>query len=427
MGASAPNIVPMHVSTSTLPSGLRVISEKITGIRSVAVGCWVDTGTRDEQPNEAGASHFLEHLLFKGSERMSARYISETFDAIGAQSNAFTSKEYTCFWARLLDTEMDLGMELLSEMLQRPAFRPTEIDSERKVVIEEINMNEDDPSDVAVEAFFTSLFANHALERPVLGTRASINGMTPEDISGYWQRRYGTGSTVVAIAGNVDHDRAVEVVMEHFGGWTQEQEAGHELAAPSFGSKVNVISRETEQAHLVIGGDSIHRTDEGRYADAVMHHILGGGMSSRLFQTIREERGLAYAVQSFSMPFAETGAWAVYVGTTPASAHTVLDLVIDEVQRMATSGVTEEELERAKGHMRGSLALSMEDTNTRMTRLGRAEVFGLPHLSLDERLAKVEAITADDVQSIAAVVLAGPKALGAVGPFEAAELERHVT
>ncbi len=392
----------------------------------MAVGCWVDTGTRDERGNEQGASHFLEHLLFKGSETMSARYISETFDAIGAQSNAFTSKEYTCFWARLLDTEIDTGLTLLAEMLQRPAFRVGEIDSERKVVIEEINMNEDDPSDVAIEAFFTSLFAGHALERPVLGTKDSINEMTPEDISGYWQRRYGTGSTVIAVAGNVSHEQAVELVSMHFGDWTREPEAGHDLESPSFGSTVNVVSRDTEQAHLVIGGDSIHRTDEGRYADAVMHHILGGGMSSRLFQTIREERGLAYAVQSFSMPFAETGAWAVYVGTTPASAHTVLDLVIAEVEQMAANGVTDEELERAKGHMRGSLALSMEDTNTRMTRLGRAEIIGLPHLSLDERLAKVEAIAADDVRSIAAAVLEGPKALGAVGPFEAADLERHV-
>lgn len=417
----------MHVSTTTLPSGLRVVTEKIAGIRSVAIGCWVDTGTRDERPNEAGASHFLEHLLFKGSERMSARYISETFDAIGAQSNAFTSKEYTCFWARLLDTEIGVGMELLAEMLQRPAFRTNEIDSERNVVIEEINMNEDDPSDVAVEAFFTSLFADHALERPVLGTRTSITEMTPDDIAGYWERRYGTGSTVVAIAGNVEHDDAVELVVEHFGEWTAEKEAGHELETPSFGSRVNVVSRETEQAHLVIGGDSIHRTDEGRYADAVMHHILGGGMSSRLFQSIREDRGLAYAVQSFSMPFAETGAWAVYVGTTPANTHTVLDLVIEEVQAMANAGVTEDELERAKGHMRGALALSMEDTNTRMTRIGRAEVFGLPHLSLDERLAKVDAITAADVQEIAGTVLAGSKAIGAVGPFEAADLERHVS
>lgn len=287
-------------------------------------------------------------------------------------------------------------------------------------------MNEDDPSDVAVEAFFTSLFSGHALERPVLGTRESITGMTPEDIAGYWRRRYGTGSTVVAIAGNVEHERAVAMVEEYFGDWVAEEETGHVLVAPTFGSRVNVVSRDTEQAHLVIGGDSIDRTDDDRYADTVMHHILGGGMSSRLFQSVREERGLAYAVQSFSMPFAETGAWAVYVGTTPSSTDTVLELVLGEAEKMATSGVSEEELDRAKGHMRGALALSMEDTNTRMTRLGRAEVFGLPHLSLDERLAKVEAITADDVQKIAGRVLAGPMAIGAVGPFEAADLEHYV-
>ena len=415
----------MPVEVSKASNGLTVVTESILSIRSVAVGCWVDAGTRDERPNEAGAAHFLEHLLFKGSERLSARDISETFDEIGAQSNAFTSKEYTCFWARLLDADLDTGLDLLAEMLQRPAFRPSEIDSERLVVIEEINMNEDDPSDVAVEAFVEALFAGHDLERPVLGTRESIRNMTPDDIAGFWQRRYGSGSSVVAAAGNVDHARVVELVDKYFGEWTEE-DASHELSPLQVTPRVNVIHRDTEQTHIVYGGESIDRLDDGRYADSVMHHILGGGMSSRLFQKVREERGLAYAVQSFSMPFAETGAWAVYVGTTPATAHTVLEIITEEITEIATNGITVEELDRAKGHMRGSLALSMEDTNTRMIRVGRSEILGLPHLSLDERLAKIEAITVDDISEIAQRTLLGPRVMGAVGPFESADFEKYV-
>ena len=415
----------MHVEISETAAGLTVVTENIPDIRSVAVGCWVDTGTRDERPNEAGAAHFLEHLLFKGSERLSARDISETFDAIGAQSNAFTSKEYTCFWARLLDTDLDTGIDLLAEMLQRPAFREQEIDSERHVVIEEINMNEDDPSDVAVEAFVGALFEGHALERPVLGTRTSVMEMTPDDISGYWRRRYGSGTSVMSVAGNAEHAEVVSLIDKYFGEWVEE-DGSHELGPPDVARRVEVVGRDTEQTHIVYGGESIDRIDDRRYADSVLQHILGGGMSSRLFQKVREERGLAYAVQSFAMPFAETGAWAVYAGTTPATAHTVLEIITEEIESVASDGVTAEELDRAKGHMRGSLALSMEDTNTRMIRLGRSQIIGLPHLTLDERLAKIEAITLADVAEVAARTLAGPRVIGAVGPFESSDFEQYL-
>ena len=415
----------MHVETSHSSSGLKVVTEAIPGIRSVAVGCWIDTGTRDERPNETGASHFLEHLLFKGSERLSAREISEAFDSIGAQSNAFTSKEYTCFWARLLDTDLDTGLDLLGEMLQRPAFRPHEIDSERQVVIEEINMNEDDPADVAVEAFMTTLFKNHVLERPVLGTRQSITDVTPNDIEGYWRRRYGSETAVLSVAGNVEHRRVVELVDKYFGEWRSE-DGSHAFEQPQVLPQVNVVERDTEQVHLVFGGESINRIDDARFADSVLQHILGGGMSSRLFQKVREERGLAYAVQSFSMPFAETGSWAVYVGTTPATAHAVMEIITEEIEEIVENGVTAEELERAKGHMRGALALSMEDTNTRMIRIGRSEVFGLPHLNADERLERVEAITLAHISDIAERTMRGPWVMGAVGPFEPADFERYV-
>jgi predicted Zn-dependent peptidase len=418
-------MAPMHYDLSTLPNGLRIITEPMPSLRSVAVGCWIDTGTRDENPNEAGASHFLEHLLFKGSEALSARQISERFDSMGAESNAFTSKDHTCFWARLLDDDLDEGLGILAEMLERPAFRSHEIDAERHVVIEEINMSEDDPADVAFEEFTRAVFAGHPLESPVLGTRESVRGMTRDDIAGYWKRRYGAGSTVLALTGSVDHDEVVEMVAGAFGDWSGES-VDHEYASLELATVANVVTRDTEQAHVVIGGEGLDRGDERRWAFEVMNHILGGGMSSRLFTTIREERGLVYTVYSFRTSYADTGAWGVYAGTTPDQVHTVLDLIHTELDKMASDGVSSDELERARGAMRGGLALAMEDANSRMIRLGRDELIGAPHLSVGERLAMVEAVTREDIQAIAQTLLQGPKVIGAVGPFGQSQLESYL-
>ncbi|HJR93508.1 MAG TPA: pitrilysin family protein [Acidimicrobiia bacterium] len=416
----------MHYDLTVLPNGLRVITEEMPSLRSIAVGCWVDTGTRDERPNEAGASHFLEHLLFKGSERLSARTIAETFDAIGAESNAFTSKDYTCYWARLLDQDLPTGLEILAEMLQRPAFRQKEIDAERHVVIEEINMNEDDPSDVAFEEFTQAVFAGHPLERPVLGTKDSIREMSRDDIAGYWGRRYTAGSTVIALAGSVDHDQVVKLVDSLFGEWSGDA-IDHDSSPSEPTPHVRIVERDTEQAHLVIGGSGIDRADERRWSFQVLHHVLGGGMSSRLFDEIREQRGLAYAVYSFRMAHADAGAWGVYVGTTPAQTATALELIEKEIAGVVADGITPDELERAKGSMRGGLALALEDANSRMVRLGRDELTGAPHYSVDERLALLDAVTLDDVRQVAADVMTGPRVLGAVGPFAEGDLDRFLT
>ncbi len=415
----------MYYDLTTLPNGLRVITETMPGIRSVAAGAWVDTGTRDELPNEAGSSHFLEHLLFKGSERISAVEISRSFDRMGAQSNAFTSKEYTCFWARLLDDDLDVGMEMLGEMLQRPAFRSDEIDSERHVVIEELNMSEDDPQDVVFERFTEAAFAGHVLEMPILGTRESIMGMTRDDITGYWKRRYGASSTVFAIAGAVEHDQAVEVVSRYFGDWSGAP-VSHEWADHNFSPSVRVEVKDTEQANLVVGGQGIARGDDRRYAFDVMHHILGGGMSSRLFQTIREERGLVYSVYSFALPFADAGAWGVYVGTTPDQIDTVMELVNLELAAIMSEGITDEELDRAKSNMRGSMALGFEDANSRMVRLGKRELTGGEHVSISDHIARVEKVTRQDVIDVAQDFLGGPRVIGAVGPFAEADLETYL-
>ncbi len=411
---------------TTLDNGLRIVTETMPSVRSIAVGCWVDTGSRDERKEEAGCSHFLEHLLFKGSERLSAQDIAQAFDAVGARSNAFTSKEYTCYWAQMRDEDLPMGLDLLAEMLQRPAFRPEEIASESQVVLEEINMNEDDPSDVAHDQFARTLWGNHALARPVLGSRESINAMGRDVIDGYWSRRYTASATVIAVAGHVEHDDVVRVVSDRFGSW-DGREIERETEHAEVRTAVGVKTRDTEQAHLVLGGEGMARGDARRFAFGLLNHIMGSGMSSRLFRVIREERGLAYAVYSFRMPYADSGAFGVYVGTTPSQTAEVLRLTRAELDQAVAEGVTADELERAKGNMKGSLALSMEDTNSRMVRLGRHELTGIEHLTLDETVARIEAVTLEEVHDVARAVYDGPLVLGAVGPFTAGDLEAHIT
>ncbi len=416
----------MDHELTTLPNGLRVITEAMPSVRSIAVGAWVDTGSRDEIGLEAGCSHFLEHLLFKGTEELSAQAIAEAFDAVGARSNAFTSKEYTCFWAQLRDEDLPMGLGLLGEMLQRPAFREDEIESEHHVVLEEINMNDDDPSDVAHDQFAEALWGQHVLALPVLGTRETIAAMTRDVIAGYWKRRYHPKTVVIAASGNLEHAAMVDLVEERFGTWTGT-DAGHTFTRPTIVSNVKVVERDTEQAHLVIGSEGLDRADERRFSFGILNHVLGGGMSSRLFREIREERGLAYAVYSFRMPYADSGAFGVYVGTTPHQTAQVLELAREQIAKVAAEGITLDELDRAKGYTKGSLALSMEDTNSRMVRLGRHELTGVEHLSLDETVARIEAVTLQDVHDVAAEVLGGPFVIGAVGPFDEIALSRHVS
>ena len=415
----------MHYQLTTLPNGLRVISQDMPSVRSATIGAWVDTGSRDETEVEAGASHFLEHLLFKGSKQLDAHQIAEGFDALGARHNAFTSKEYTVFWAKVRDADLGFAVEVLSEMLQRPAFRQDEIDSERHVVLEEINMNEDDPTDVAHELFIRKLWSRHPLAPPILGTRDSINAMDRDVISEYWRRRYTPHTVVISASGRIDHDVLVEQIGERFGDW-QGGDTSRPVIAAGAAQGVALRTKDTEQAHLVLGGPGLKRDDDRRWAADVVDHVFGGGMSSRLFREVREQRGLAYAVHSFRLPFLETGANAIYVGTTPSQAPEVLKLIRSECDKLVSHGLTEDELERAKGHVKGSLALSLEDSNSRMSRLGRNELVGMTHYSVDQVVEKIEAVTAQETIDIAAQMYSGPFVLGAVGPFESDELESYV-
>src|SRR5689334_8227225 len=412
------------VSRTILPGGLRVVTETLPAVRSVALGIWVGVGSRDEDLAHAGATHYLEHLLFKGTSRRTALEISAEMDAAGGEMNAFTAKEYTCYYARVLDADLPLAVDILSDMVTSSLITPKDVDAERNVVLEEIAMNDDDPSDTVHEAFTAKLFGDTPLGRPILGTTESINGITRDQIFEHYQAQYTPEHLVVAAAGNLDHDTVVELVRQAFGPVLDRaaEPAAPRLAGDQQGQAAGVgttlVSRGIEQANLVLGCQALARTDERRFALGVLNAAFGGGMSSRLFQEVREKRGLAYSVYSFSGQHADTGIWGVYVGCLPSKADEVLSICRDEIGKVIDGGLTDAELERGKGQLRGSIVLGLEDPSSRMSRLGKAELV-YPNLEpVDEILAAIEAVSHDEIRAIAADVLARPKALAVVGPFD---------
>ena len=413
------------IRVTRLDSGITVVTERMPGSHSASVGFWVGAGSRDEDPAVAGASHFLEHRLFKGTDTRSALEIAETVDAVGGEVNAFTTKEYTAYYARLLDTDLDLALDILSDIIWAPAFRPDEIEAERQVILEEILMHEDEPSDLVHDVFTEALFPEHPLGREILGDAGTIGSMARDDIASFFGQHYRPASIVVAAAGNVEHDRVAEGIERRFAG---PDGAGPErrTGIESPPRPVAVAKRPTEQAHLVVGVRGLPVHDEDRFALSALNHVLGGGMSSRLFQEVREKRGLAYSVYSYRVGYAEAGVLAVYAGTAPGRAREVLSLVRDELDRVRDECISEDELERAKGHLKGSLALSLEDSASRMSRLGRAVLVHGEVLTFDELVERTESVTLDDVARVAKRVLANERVLAVVGPFDEEDLAEHV-
>jgi predicted Zn-dependent peptidase len=415
------------VQRSVLPGGLRVITESLPAVRSAALGIWAGVGSRDEDRDHAGATHYLEHLLFKGTGRRSALEISAEMDAVGGELNAFTAKEYTCYYARVLDSDLPLAIDVLSDMVNNSVIAPRDVDAERGVILEEIAMNEDDPSDLVHEAFAAQLFGDTPLGRPILGTVDSINSISRDRIWEHYRARYTPDRLVVAAAGSVDHDKVVELVARAFGPvLSGDREPapprlGGSAAGDATGTGVTLVSRPIEQANLVLGCAGLARSDPRRFALGVLNSALGGGMSSRLFQEVREKRGLAYSVFSFSSQHAEAGLWGIYAGCLPAKADDVLAICRDEVAKVIADGLTDEELDRGKGQLRGSIVLGLEDPSSRMSRLGKSELVHPRLEPVEEILAAIEAVTATDVQEIAAAVLGQPKALAVVGPFDDAD------
>ena len=419
------------VRKTVLPGGLRVVTEFLPAVRSVALGIWVGVGSRDEDQSHVGATHYLEHLLFKGTGKRTALDISAEMDAVGGEMNAFTAKEYTCYYARVLDSDLPLAIDVLSDMVTSSLIEPKDVDAERNVVLEEIAMNEDDPSDSVHEAFTTRLFGDTPLGRPILGTVESINAITREQIFEHYHARYTPPHLVISAAGNLDHDTVVGCVQAAFGpvlsGFADASPAVPRLRdagglwdgyGPAAGSGATLVSRPIEQANLVLGCEGLSRTDDRRFALGVLNAALGGGMSSRLFQEVREKRGLAYSVYSFASQHADTGLWGIYVGCLPSKADEVLSICSTEVAKVVAEGLTDAELDRGKGQVRGGIVLGLEDPSSRMTRLGKAELVYPSLEPVDDILAAIDAVTRDDIQEIASEVLTRPKVLAVVGPFE---------
>jgi predicted Zn-dependent peptidase len=411
--------LPQGIELTTLGDGLRVVTESVPGVRSVALGMWVRTGSRDEEVAQAGVSHFLEHLLFKGTERHSAIELSELWDGLGAATNAATSKESTHLHARFLDEHTEEAFDLMSEMLLAPALPPEEIDSEREVVLEEIAMYEDEPSDRVHDVLAEAIHGDHPLGRRVLGRAEVIASIPVPDIAGYHDARYIAPNIVVGAAGHVDHERIVELAGQRLSAASAGSPASVNGGEPEAGPQLLFYPKETEQYHICFGGPGIARADDRRYALALLDSIFGGSVSSRLFREVREKRGLAYSVGSYTDQYIERGVVAMYVGTRADNVAECCEIIGRELVRLSAEGVTDEELARAKEHVKGRMVLGLEATASRMARIARGTLFDVPILSLDQMLAEVDSVEADDIAELARTFY-DPTRLAAacVGPDE---------
>lgn len=406
------------------PSGLRIVTEEIPNVRSAAFGIWVNVGSRDESSKVAGASHFLEHLLFKGTKTRTALDISSSIEAVGGEMNAFTSKEYTCFYARVIDSDLPLAIDVISDLITSSIARPEDVEAERKVVLEEISMRDDDPSDLVHDLFSETFYGDTPVGRPILGTVESINGLSRASIFNYYKKRYLPKDLVVAVAGNIKHQRVIDQVIQALS--TDDfltgvsDRASMRIATPvkRVGKQVGLVYRKTEQAHLFLGVDGVARNDERRFAMSVLSAALGGGMSSRLFQEIREKRGLAYSVYTYAQQFAGTGMLGCYAGCSPQKAKEVVSIIREIFDDVAVNGLTHEELIRAQGAVRGALVLSQEDTGSRMSRIGKSELVHGEVLSFDEILGAISAVTSSQIRELAGEFLTKSPTLAVVGPFK---------
>ncbi|QAY70578.1 M16 family metallopeptidase [Xylanimonas protaetiae] len=415
------------IRRSVLPGGVRVLTEHMPGQRSATVGAWVGVGSRDEVDGHFGSTHFLEHLLFKGTARRSAMDIAEAFDAVGGEANAATGKEHTCYYARVLDTDAPMAIDVISDMVTSARLDADELETERGVILEELAMNDDDPSDVVHEEFSQAVLGTHPLGRPIGGTPDTINAVPRDAVWEHYRWHYRPETLVVAAAGGVDHDTVVGQVTEALvhGGWSLEEAvAPRERRAtteqvegvPTEGIALSV-RRPVEQANVIVGSTGLTATDDRRFALSVLNAVLGGGMSSRLFQEIREKRGLAYSTYSFASGHGGLGTFGLYAGCAPAKVDVVEKLLHEELDRLASDGITATELTRSVGQLSGGLVLGLEDSGSRMSRLGKAELVFGEILSLEESLERIRAVTADDVRDLAADLAGRPRSVVRVGPF----------
>ncbi|RLV48901.1 insulinase family protein [Nocardioides mangrovicus] len=415
--------VVSRVRRTVLPGGLRVVTEDLPGVRSAAVGVFVGVGSRDEAPTLSGASHFLEHLLFKGTPERTAMEISAALDAVGGEFNAYTAKEYTCYHARVLDDDLPMAVDVLGDMLTSSLVSAADVDAEREVILDEIAMHDDDPEDVVHNLFAEHAWAGVPLGKPIAGRPDTIRALTRAQVQRYYRRHYTAPRTTVAVAGHLDHTEVVRLVRKAFSrhGFLDAADARPE--APRVAGSPRALrpgevraTRASEQVNLVLGMRGITRSDSRRYALGVLNATLGGGTSSRLFQEVREQRGLAYSVYSFASAYSDSGMVGVAAGCLPGKVADVLAVSRAELAKVAESGITDDELVRARGQLRGGLVLGLEDTGSRMSRLGEAELFHERLLGVDEVLERIEGVTLDDVRTVAGELFSGRETLALVGP-----------
>ncbi|MDO4044992.1 M16 family metallopeptidase [Clavibacter michiganensis] len=413
----------VRVRRSVLPSGVRILSEDVPGSRSATIGMWVAVGSRDEQPGDLGSTHFLEHLLFKGTPSRTALDIAVSFDAVGGEHNAVTAKEYTCYYAKVQDRDLGMAVDVLADMVTSSLIDAEEFETERGVILEELAMADDDPGDVVSERFFEAVLGDHPLGRPIGGSPEDIEAAERDAVVAHYRRNYRPQDLVITAAGSVDHDALVARVT------TGLERAGWDLsvaAAPvarrtgstpviTRGSGLVVVDRPIEQTNILLGVPGLAASDDRRPALAMLNSVLGGGMSSRLFQEVREKRGLAYSVYSFGASYSDAGVFGLYAGCTAAKTEQVSRLMVEEFRKLAEENVTEEELARAFGQLSGQSALALEDSDTRMSRLGRSEITTGEYVDLDETLVRLSRVTAEDVRVLAADLISRPLSIAAVG------------
>jgi predicted Zn-dependent peptidase len=411
------------IRRSVLPSGVRILSEQVPGARSATIGYWVAVGSRDETPTTYGSTHFLEHLLFKGTLTRSALDIAVSFDSVGGEHNAMTAKEYTCYYAKIQDRDLPMAIDVIADMFTSSVLDVGEFDNERGVILEELAMADDDPSDVTSERFFEAVLGDHPLGRPIGGNAETITAVSRDAVWNHYRANYRAQDVVITVAGAVDHDVLVAEVSAALvrADWNLSA-----YAAPverrtadggviERGSPLVVVQRPIEQANLILGVPGLAAADPRRATLTVLNSILGGGMSSRLFQEIREKRGLAYSVYSFSPSYSDAGLFGIYAGCSPAKTSQVAELMLSEFRLLARDGVTDEEMRRASGQLSGASALALEDSDTRMSRLGRSELTLGEFLDLDESLRRIALVTPENVRELAEELVARPLSIAAVG------------
>ena len=422
------------VRRSVLPSGVRILTEHVPGSQSVSVSFSVAVGSRDETNNHFGSTHFLEHLLFKGTKTRTAMDIAVAFDSVGGSSNASTGKEHTSYYAKAQDKALPIAVEVIADMLTSSLIDETEFENERPVILEELAMNDDDPQDVVHEAFSSAVLGDHPLGRPIGGTIETITAVSRAAVWEHYQNNYRPQDLVVAAAGSVDHQELIKLVEQGLAtaGWDlglQAKPVPRRLlnrAKISRGSKLNVIHRPISQVNIMVGSEGLYVDDPRRYAMGVLNTVLGGGMSSRLFQEIREKRGLAYSVYSFNQGYSDAATFGLYAGCSPAKAKEVTELMIAELDKVAQSGITSEELALARGNISGSLALKFETNQARMSRLASAEIVAGEFMDLDETIERFEAVELSQVQALAQDLLKLPRSIVAVGDVTETMFESFV-